>query len=133
MFGTYQQVWIIKLLKLTYIYLLGSVEELLPAVHVRWLRVLPAEVLCHLPGGELCLADVAKVSGQVDCLTLYQAGQQGHISRLPSTRWQGEADAVKFTAQHLASVLGLGSESERELIYALIHLNGHVFYKKPIM
>jgi hypothetical protein len=102
-------------------YLLGSVEELLPAVHVRWLGVLPAEVLCHLPGRELCLADIAKVSGQVDRLTLYEAGQQGHIRCLPSARWQGEADAVKFAAQHLASVLGLGSERKRELTCALIH------------
>ena len=62
---------------------LGGVEDLLPPVTVRGVGVLPAEVLRHLPGGELSLADVAEVPGQVDGLPLHQGSQQGHVTRLP--------------------------------------------------
>jgi len=59
-------------------------------------------------GRELCLADVAKVSGQVDCFTLYEAGQQGHIAGFPSTCRQGQAQSIQLLPEVLAAILGLG-------------------------
>ena len=59
-------------------------------------------------GRELCLTDVAKVSGQVNCFTLYEAGQQGHIAGLPSTRGQGQAQSIQLLPEVLAAILGLG-------------------------
>ena len=60
--------------------LLGGHQEIFPPVDV---TVLPAEELGHWSGGELCLTDVAEVPGEVDGLPLHQAGQQGHVGRLP--------------------------------------------------
>lgn len=50
--------------------LLGGVDELLAAVALGGVRrVLSAQVLCHLSRRKLCLADISKVPGQVDCLS----------------------------------------------------------------
>ena len=71
--------------------------------------MLPAEVLCHLLGWKFCLTDIAKVSRQVDCLTLHQAGQQGHIGCLPPACRQRHSKLVQFVPQELATILGLGA------------------------
>ena len=43
--------------------LLGGEDEVLPPELLRCVVVQPHHVLRYLPGGELCLAHVAKVSG----------------------------------------------------------------------
>jgi hypothetical protein len=48
---------------------LGSVDELLSTVGLRWIRVLSAEVLRDLPRWELSLADVSEIPRQMDRFT----------------------------------------------------------------
>ena len=67
--------------------------------------MLPAEVLGHLPGGELGLTDVAKVPRQVDRLPLHQAGQQGHIAGLSSPGWQSQPQSVELVSKLLSAIL----------------------------
>ena len=70
-------------------------KEILPAIHV---RMLPGEVLRHGPRGELGLADVAKVPGEMDGLALHQRGQQSHVTRLPPPGRQREAQTIQFVS-----------------------------------
>lgn len=48
--------------------LLGSENEVLASVLFCWVGVLTTQVLCYLPGWELCLTHVPKISCQVDGL-----------------------------------------------------------------
>ena len=50
-------------------HLLGGEDELFAPVLVMRVCVLTAEILGHLSRRELSLADIAKVSGKVNCLS----------------------------------------------------------------
>lgn len=50
-------------------YLLGGEDELFSPVLIMRVCVLTAEILGHLSRRELGLADIAKVSGKVNCLS----------------------------------------------------------------
>ena len=84
--------------------LLCSHEQIFPPVDV---AVLPGEELRHLPGRELRLTDVSEVPGEVDGLPLHQAGQQGHVTRLPPPGRQRQTESVQFSSQHFPSVFRL--------------------------
>ena len=87
---------------------LGGVQQLLPPVQLGRVRaLLPSQELRYGPGGELRLTDVAEVPGEVYGLPLHQAGQQGHVGRLPPSSWQGHTELVEFVPQKLPAVLGL--------------------------
>ena len=86
---------------------LSGHQEIFPPVDV---TVLPAEELRHWSGGELCLTDVAEVPGEVYGLPLHQAGQQGHVTRLPPPGWQRQTESVQLVSQLLPAVLRLGPE-----------------------
>ena len=97
--------------------LLGSHNEVLPPVVV---GVLPAEVLGHLPGGELSLADVAEVPGQVDGLPLHQGSQQGHVTRLSPPGRKAQTQPVKLVPKLLSTILGLCPVNVYILIRSLL-------------
>ena len=63
-----------------------GVDQLLPPVRVRGVRVLPAEVLGHLPRGELRLADGVEVPGQVNGFTC------NHDTHTLSTEFEKRCD-----------------------------------------
>ena len=96
-------------IKFCYLYLLRGHEELLPAVHVGGLGVLPAEVLRHLPGGELCLADVPKISSKMDGFPLHQGGKQGDVGSLPPACREGHPQLVQLVTEMFSSILGFCS------------------------
>ena len=73
-------------------------QHLLPPVHVAGVHHLSAEELRHLLGGELGLAHVAKVPGEMDGLALHQRGQQSHVTRLPPPGRQREAQTIQFVS-----------------------------------
>ena len=75
--------------------------------------MLSGQELRHLPGGELRLTDVAEVPGEVYGLPLHQAGQQGHVTRLPPPGREGEAEPVQLVPQLLPAVLRLGPGAVR--------------------
>ena len=66
-----------------------------------------AHVLGHLTCGELRLTDVSEVPGEVDGLPLHQAGQQGHVTRLPPPGRERQTESVQLVSELLASVLRL--------------------------
>ena len=45
-------------------------------------------------------------------LPLHQAGQQGHVGRLPSPGWETHPDLVELVPQELPTVLGLGPSED---------------------
>ena len=81
------------------------------------ISLLPAEVLGHLPGGELGLTDVAKVPRQVDRLPLHQAGQQGHIAGLSSPGWQSQPQSVELVSKLLSAILRFCPEKKVAAAY----------------
>ena len=90
--------------------LLCGVQELLSPVHVCWVSVLSAEVLCDLSCGELCFAHISKISCKVDCFSFNQRTQQSHICCFSSSSWKRKTDSIKLTSQHFSTVFGLCPE-----------------------
>ena len=91
---------------------IGLKQELLPPVDLGRVGLVSTHVLCHLSGRELRLTNVAEVPGEVYGLPLHQAGQQGHVGRLPPPCWQSHPQLVQLLSQNFPIIFSLGSPED---------------------